>query len=568
MKENTSVSKQNVNRMVELARAHVEAGGLRAAEVYYRMILKDTTPPTSGWERLANGEACRFYAARALADGRHGSAADWYQRAVFADPAAIDYRIEYVVRVMLPLGMFKNAKIEATRATKIDPLNVDAWRALAIACAAIGDEEESAAAYDRQLELDPKNPLARIDRSTLAINVGDYETARRMAEPVLETDKRGEALHTLALIAYRESRHEDAIELCREAIEAGTQDPEAVRWNMSLALHAIGRYAEGWEMAEARGRQRADEPMRLVMNRFVPATMTREDLDKPCRLHVHQEMGNGDAIAMARYLTPLVELGHDVRLETIDSMVDLLAGSFPQVKVMPRAVDYPSALGIPMFDRHVPTLSLPYLFGTTVASVPWRGPYVRPDPILADRYRARLKPTSGRRVGLAWSSGIRQTGLWISRYGKKKSMHFAELLPLLRTERHIGRQINSFVSLQVGPEREQHEGRIADLLPAKPIWSDTAALIANLDLVVTVDTAVAHLAGAMGKPVWIMMQKDGSTWHFMCERPGAPWNERSPWYPSAKIFRQREFGTSRWDDVVADVAAELRREDAKLVAAE
>ena len=72
----------------------------------------------------------------------------------------------------------------------------------------------------------------------------------------------------------------------------------------------------------------------------------------------------------------------------------------------------------------------------------------------------------------------------------------------------------------------------------------------------------------MGKPVWIMMQKDGSTWHFMCERPGAPWNERSPWYSSAKLFRQREFGASRWDDVVADVAAELRREDAKLVAAE
>ena len=106
--------KQNVNRMVEMARTHVEAGGLRAAEVYYRMILKDTTPPTSGWERLACGEACRFYAARALADGRHGSAADWYQRAVFADPAAIDYRVEYVVRVLLPMGMFKNAKIEAT----------------------------------------------------------------------------------------------------------------------------------------------------------------------------------------------------------------------------------------------------------------------------------------------------------------------------------------------------------------------------------------------------------------------------------------------------------------------
>jgi ADP-heptose:LPS heptosyltransferase len=88
---------------------------------------------------------------------------------------------------------------------------------------------------------------------------------------------------------------------------------------------------------------------------------------------------------------------------------------------------------------------------------------------------------------------------------------------------------------------------------------DTAALIECLDLVITVDTAVAHLAGAMGKPVWVICQRDASSWHFMCWRPRAPWNERSPWYPTARIFRQHEFNRPHfWDDVIEDVSNALR----------
>jgi tetratricopeptide (TPR) repeat protein len=543
------MSKQNVTRMVELARDHVENGGIRAAEVYYRMILKATDPPASGLERMACGEANRFFAARAIANGRHGEACDWYQRAVFADPLFVDYRVEFIVRALLPMNMFKNAKIEATTATRIEPDNKDAWRAMAICCAALGEVEESAAAYDRQVELDPDNPLAKIDRSTLAINVGDYDTARKMALAVLETDKKGEALHTLALIAYREGRHEDAIDLYQRTLAEGSQDPAQVRWNMSLAMHAIGRYAEGWAESENRGRQKADEPMRIVMNRFNQPMMTREDLKTPCRLHVHNEMGNGDAIATARYLAELIDLGHDVRLETIDSLVGLLARSFPKVKVIPRALDYPGAIGVAPFDRHVPTLSLPYLFGTTIETVPWRGPYIKPDPARAARYAARLAG-GGLKIGFCWSSGIRTDGLWISRYGKRKSMHFDDIVSAMPSDAVC-------VSLQVGPERAQQSGsRMIDLLPKKPDWDDTAALIANLDLVITVDTAVAHLAGAMGKPVWVLMQRDGASWHFMCYRDGAPWNEASPWYPSARIFRQRIEGS--WSEVISDIAKEIQ----------
>ena len=145
-------------------------------------------------------------------------------------------------------------------------------------------------------------------------------------------------------------------------------------------------------------------------------------------------------------------------------------------------------------------------------------------------------------------------------YGLRKSAHFDQVWPLMKLiERDLG---GLPVSLQVGPERAQHGGALYDPLPdPKPTWSETAALVANCDLVITVDTSVAHLAGAMGKPTWLMCQKDACSWHFMCWRPGAPWNDRSPWYPTMRIFRQREFGQPRyWTDVIDDMAQALRDE--------
>lgn len=559
------MSKENVKQMIEHARMHVENGGIRAAELYYRMILKAVEPATTSVDRLAGGEANAFFAARAVAKGRHGEACDWYQRAVFSDPMFVDYRLNFIIRALMPMGMFKNAKIEAERVTRIEPENPDGWRALALCCAALNDAEGAATAYDRQVELDPDNDLAHIDRAVLAVNTGDYATAHKHVEGIGPESKHyGEALHMLGLIAYRESEHEQAIALYRLAIDRGVEDPEQVNWNMSLALHAIGQYIEGFELAEARGRQKADQMMRVVMNRFTVPALTRKEMigREPLKIHVHHEMGNGDAIAMARYLDPLVGLGHEVTLETMDSMVDLFARSFPEVRVVPRAIDYPGSLSVPVpFDRQITTLSLPYLFGTSVNTVPWNGTYLKPDPKLVQRYNTTMGWADGRppalKVGLCWSSGIREDGLWISRYGKAKSMHFNDLNLLRNTVAHD----TCLVNLQIGPERAQHRGLLVDVLPSKPSWDETAALVANLDMVVTVDTAVAHLAGAMGKPTFLLMQKDGATWHFMCERPGAFWNERSPWYPSIRIFRQRTAGV--WSDVVSSAASAITQWGAK-----
>ena len=115
---------------------------------------------------------------------------------------------------------------------------------------------------------------------------------------------------------------------------------------------------------------------------------------------------------------------------------------------------------------------------------------------------------------------------------------------------------NNLVSLQIGPERsELVDTRVYDFLPENPTWDDTASLIACLDAVVTVDTAVSHLAGAMGKPVYLAMHQQGS-WHYMADVPGSAWQTRSPWYPATRVYRQAK--QDEWGDVVQRIADDLR----------
>ena len=142
----------------------------------------------------------------------------------------------------------------------------------------------------------------------------------------------------------------------------------------------------------------------------------------------------------------------------------------------------------------------------------------------------------------------------MSRYGRAKSMRLNDMLGAIDWPR-------GFVSLQVGPERAEGDGIVGcnDLLPDKPTWDDTAALIACLDTVVTVDTAVAHLAGTMGKDVRLAMGMHGS-FHWLAPRPGVSWNDRSPWYPCVRVYRQTVPG--EWGDVVARIAGDLRMKEA------
>jgi len=563
----------DLKRLVERARAGVEKGNNVSAASLYRLVLELTDPPKTGVECIARGEACLFYARAALSRDKVGAAEDWYRAAFQNDPQAYWYRLEMATKVFRPRGNLLAARREADIATRLAPTDPSTWHILGGIEHDLDNEAATRACYEKQMALAPDAPDSLYDMISILIDAPDYAAAGRLIDRVVEVDKTGEPYHCRGFIAYREGRHEEAIELFTKALDIGVTQPATVHWNRSLAYHSIGRYREGWRDHDWRALEKTQIALSMPMLRFAAPAWKREP--PPARIHVHAEAGHGDNICCARYLKLLVDGGYDVRYEAYPEMVPLMQRSFPAVRVVPQAIDYPGAIGIEQFDYHQPIGGLPHAFGTDIDTVPWPGPYLVPDPALVDKYARMFSGRGERRcrIGLCWSAGIRP-GLWLTKYGQLKSMKLKDLEPIFVEERDEGERSerSHFASLQVGPERAEnaYQFPIFDFLPERPSWDETAALVANLDLVITVDTAVAHLAGAMGKPTWVMTPRDAASWHFMCYREGAAWNEASPWYPMTRVFRQPEFNRPHhWEDVVADVAVALamwkarrRRDDA------
>jgi hypothetical protein len=259
---------------------------------------------------------------------------------------------------------------------------------------------------------------------------------------------------------------------------------------------------------------------------------------------LRSEQGLGDALQFCRYVPRVAAMGARVLLETQAP----LAGLFRTLE----GVDGLHLLGepLPEADLQCPLMSLPLFLGTRLDTIPAAVPYLRADPLKVEAWRARLGPATRPRVGLVWSGGERGDpgAAWVNR---RRNLPLALLAPLKGLE-------VDFVSLQKG---EPAEGELRELI--RRGWdgpdlievmdgvadlSDTAALVETLDLVISVDTSVAHLAGALGRPVWLLNRYD-SDWRWLVGR------EDSPWYPSLRLFRQARVGA--WPAVVARVRDSL-----------
>jgi tetratricopeptide (TPR) repeat protein len=540
------------------ARQRVEAGELETANVIYEMVLDATRKLSTPQMRVARGEACAFRAERAARRNRLGTAADYYRMALEADPRCGDYRADYIVKVLLPMGWQKAALAEARRAVAIEPDNYRTWRALGHVAHDIGDADELLRARKRALELAPDEPNVWHDYATSCVDLGDYGGVRETCERLFQGDGvyPAQAWQLLAMVAYREGRHEDSIRLYDVAIDDGCADPSMACWNQSLPMQSLGRYKEGWRLYEFRGQQTTDPLFAVSMKRFARPLFQNEP--PPARIHLHSEMGHGDCIALSRYAPLLAARGYDVRMEVSASLVSLLECSFPGVQIFEKALDYPGSTGLKDFDYHLPMLSAPAVLGTEIDTVPWDGPYLKAPPGQVSEWFRKFRVyewediknlSEGKRrkrVGLCWSSGIRE-GLWLKEYGRRKSMRLEKLSPLFSADAE-------FYSLQCGPPAQENY-MMPGLTELEPDWAETAGLIEMMDLVITVDSAVAHLAGAMGKPVWVMMHTEGS-WHWMT---ASAWGGRcateSPWYPSARLFRQQK--AHEWDGVIEDVRKAL-----------
>jgi tetratricopeptide (TPR) repeat protein len=405
----------------------------------------------------------------------------------------------------------------------------------------LGQPEAALASLGRALSADPANVIAYVNRSAV------LETLSRFDESLVECE-RAIAVQPASAVAHNArgsalahlGRHAEALRSYQRAMELDPGYAEA-RWNASLGLLRLGRLSEGLALHE--WRKRLPRPLG---KRSLPG---REWTDKEPlagrTLLLYAEQGLGDTIQFCRYATLAARAGARVVLEVPAPLKDLLAS----VEGVEQVVTAGEPL--PKFDLYAALLSLPLAFHTTLETIPAGGPYLRCDTVRLQAWRRRLGEAGKLRVGLVWSGGVRPGQPELTATNIRRNVPLARFACL----RHPGIE---FYSLQKGPSAEAEltaartEGwsgpEIRDFSPLLQDFSDTAALVANLDLVITVDTSMAHLAGALGKPVWILNRFD-SCWRWLVDRTD------TPWYPSARLYRQERAGD--WESVLQRVRTDL-----------
>ncbi len=300
---------------------------------------------------------------------------------------------------------------------------------------------------------------------------------------------------------------------------------------LAIFISCEGNFPLGWSEHEYRW----STPHFLRDRRKLTQPLWRGEPLEGSRILLHAEQGLGDTLQFVRYVPLVAARGGNVVLEVQTRLHRLLAQTPGAGEVIHRGD------ALPEFDWQCPLLSLPWAFATALNSIPAKIPYVHPDPAQVAAWGQRLAGDS-LRIGLVWG------GSPTFPHERWRSIPLAHLAPLTK----LGG--TTFYSLQMGPQTSQVKQlgsrvRIIDLQDEQEDFADTAAIIANLDLVISIDTSVAHLAGAMGKPVWVLLHKSPD-WRWLLER------EDSPWYPTARLFRQSTLGN--WQDVVARVEQNLR----------
>jgi tetratricopeptide (TPR) repeat protein len=390
------------------------------------------------------------------------------------------------------------AVIILRQAARLRPDYVEAHNNLGLALAALGRFDEAVASYEQGLRLMP----------------GHAQTHANLGS------------------AFKEQGRLDEAAACYE--QALRLDPESAsaHWNLSLTWLQMGDYERGWREYEWRWRRKGS-----TMRPFRQPLWDGSPLAGRTIL-LHSEQGLGDTIQFVRYAAVVQQRGGRVVLECPGLLLPL----FARVPGVDQLVAEGTAL--PAFDVHAPLMSLPRLVGTTLATVPAEIPYLTADPRLVETWRRRLESIDGFKIGICWQGNPHHK--W-DRHRSIPLAQFASLaaLPGVR-----------LISIQKTHGTEQIAAsrlpitNFSDDLDRSGAFTDTAAIIRNLDLVITTDTAIAHLAGALGAPVWLLLSSIVD-WRWMLKR------EDTPWYPTMRLFRQPTLGD--WDGVFERLTSELRQ---------
>jgi tetratricopeptide (TPR) repeat protein len=496
--------------------------------------------------------------------GRHAEALASYDNALRLKPDFLD-ALGNRASALIELGRFEEAVADCGRALALRPDQFEAYYNRGIAMAQLGRHDEALASFDQALVLRPDHVPA-LQRRGIAL-----DDLRRHAEAVVAFDRiialqphdaeahnhRGIALEELrrwdeALASYERAlqlkpNHVEALnnrasaltEMGRfdQALQSYAQalvlrpDYAPCHWNRSLVLLRLGSFTQGFEEFEWRRKKESWASRNLAGPEWAGEPLAGK------RLLLYAEAGLGDTIQFARFACTVAKGAANVTVEVQAPLRGLLQ-SLHGVTVIGAGDARPA------FDYHLPLMSVPHVLGTVPNTIPAPVPYLAADPDRVQHWSRRLG-SDGLKIGIAWQGNPNPN------IDKGRSIPLSAFAPLVQVP---GVRL---ISLQKGFDRlpDMPAGMTVETLgpdfDAGPdAFLDSAAVMMNLDLVISSDTSLAHLAGALGRPVWIAL-KHVPDWRWMMDRAD------TPWYPTARLFRQVR--CDDWDELLGRIAAELRR---------
>lgn len=533
--------------------------------------------------------------------GREADAVEIYRRALSLKPDSIE-ALNNLGNILRDRGSLPEALECLERAVRLNPDVVESVNNLGLVRYRLGHLDEAGELFRRALALRPDSPEALSNLGNVLNDQGRVQEAEACFERAVEIDpNHASGLNNVGFIRYGQGRLNEAESLYRKALALQPAFPEALNnlglvlrlqdelqesidcyrkalalrpdytdalMNLSSSLHdaglteeavsvveralsreggsaglhlnrglfllSLGRFEEGWREYEWRWKWRDLAPARGNFEQ--PLWNGEAAADRV--LFLHAEQGFGDTIQFCRYAPLAAARGLRVVLAVPGALVELMRSLRGVERVM--RMDEP----MPRFHFHCPLMSLPLAFGTGLGTIPADIPYLSPreEAVLAWGRRVPGDCSGDLRVGLVWAGSARKHSPILDAIDRRRSISPQTLAPLLDV-----RGVKFYSLQKTGPSVPPEFGLI-DLMGECSDFADTAALIANLDLVISVDTAIVHLAGALGKPVWVLNRYD-SCWRWLKDR------DDSPWYPTLRLFRQVRAGD--WTSVIARVRADL-----------
>ena len=460
-----------------------------------------------------------------------------YQRLLATDPCNPD-ALHMLGVALAQRGVFNEAVPLMRAAAELCPTSAMVHLNLGNALSSLERYAEALPCYERVTALEPQNGRAQVRRGIALAKLGRLKEAE-------SSFTRGAALnpqdpdphYNLGNLHGLERRHSLAVASFVRALELAPGYSDA-RFNLALMRLLRGELREGWELYEERF---AIDARRGAARRFTVPRWTGKEPVQGRSILLWAERGLGDTLQFCRYAPLVRDVGATVILEVQPRLEALLASQFTGLTV----VGTNERAGA--FDYECPLLSLPRAFGTDLATIPGQVPYLRVEREAVERWARRLPGGGSLRVGIAWQGQIEAERNW----ARGRSIPLAALEPLAT------RPDVQLISLQTGPGAAQLDGvgfadrilSFGEELDAGPgAFMDTAAIMMSLDLVISSDSAVAHLAGALGVPVWVALHAT-SEWRWLLDRSD------SPWYPSMRLFRQPAAGD--WRLVANELGAAL-----------